>query len=145
MSISLSASYFILNAKLPKIYQVYQVGSGTSSKSWNLPSSRFLYATGSCRVCVRTSLQNRSRLTEVAVALDPVTSKTPAVTRKAVSVVTTLVLATHSANSPRWRAVSPSRCSPYLSKIAAASRPALSARVSAARKWAWKFPNVERM
>jgi len=123
--------------------QVYQVASGISSNSSNLPNSRFLYATGSCNVCVLTSLQNRSKPTLALVAFAPVTSNTPEVTRRLVSVVTTLTLATHSASSPRSRAVSfprVPRSPPNLFRIASTSCPARSARADAARRCAWKFP-----
>lgn len=97
------------NKNTKTITHVYHVGSGTSPSSCHRPSSLFLYATGSCSVCVRMSLQNRSSPTRVAVAFAPVTSNTPAVTRSPVSVVTTFALATASASSPRSRADSLSR------------------------------------
>lgn len=112
---------------------VYHVGSGTSPVNANRPSSASLYATGSCKECVRISLQNRSRPTFLPVARAPVVSKTPDVTRRPVSVATIFTLATHSATSPRCRAVM-SRCSLWLLYMAAISRPALSANASAARR-----------
>lgn len=96
------------------IHQVYQVNSGYSPNKKYLPNSRFLYATGSCKVCVLKSLQKRSSPTFADVALEPVTSNTPDVTRSPVSVVTTLRLATHSANSPRCSAVTPERFCEYV-------------------------------
>ena len=138
--------------------QVYHVGSGTcwkisldhgdwiayensltlSSNTYS-PTSLFLYATGSCSVCVLTSLQNLSSPTFLPVALLPVTSNTPAVTLNAVSVVTIFVLATHSATSPLSLSLTV-RFSPCFLYTSAISFPALSASVSAARKWAKKFP-----
>jgi hypothetical protein len=114
--------------------QVYHVGSGTSSSNWNRPSSRFLYATGSCRVCVQISLQNLSAPNLDLVDVAPVTSKIPEVTRKPVSVVTTLTLATSSANSPRALAVSELLSLLYAAYIADTRSPALSTSAVAARR-----------
>jgi hypothetical protein len=114
--------------------QVYHVGSGTSPSNWKRPSSRFLYATGSCRVCVRISRQNLSAPNLDLVEVAPVASKIPEVTRRPVSVVTTLTLATSSASSPRARAVSELLsvlCLPY---IAESRSPARSASAVAARR-----------
>lgn len=85
--------------------QVYQVGSGLSPKSFQDPTSRRLYATGSCSVCVLTSLQKRSKPYFLPVAREPKTSKMPLVTARLVSVLTTLPLATSAASSPRRSAV----------------------------------------
>lgn len=129
----------------PSHLYVYHVGVGYSCRSTYRPSSRFLYATGSCRVCVRISRQNRSRPTFSAVARDPVTSKMPDVTRSPTSVVTTLTLATHSATSPRSSAVSPARLSEYRPNSADSCSPARLARASAARRCAKKLPYRSRI
>lgn len=124
---------------------VYHDGVGYSFSSTYLPNSRFLYATGSCNVCVLISLQNRSNPTFNAVALAPVTSNTPDVTRSPTSVVTTLTLATHSATSPRSSADSAGRLPLYFWYSAESCSPARSARASVARRCAKKLPYRSRM